>query len=57
MNIHSLGALFQIGSKPFKYFTWEIEYVFQPRKKVHYGQLYQMHQNGPEEHVILDYLE
>ena len=25
---HSLGALFQIGSKPFKYFTWQPKHVF-----------------------------
>ena len=29
MNIYSMGALFQIGTKPFKYFTWQTKHVFQ----------------------------
>jgi len=51
MNRHSLGALFQIGLKPFMYLTWQIEHVLQPRK-LYYGQLYQMQQTGPEKQVI-----
>ena len=41
-----------LHNDPFKYLTY-----LSTQRKEHYGQLYQMQQTGPEEQVMLNYID
>jgi len=57
MNRHSPGGVIPDRIKTFKVLYLTDQTCLLTQSKVHYGQLYQTEQTGPEEKVLLAYLD